>query len=123
MQFLCNRGRHSDELKGPSLVHISLLEAFLETPRTPFFLSGFDISTHRFMCGRAHRVELIYTWALHTGLELPVHTNYVKSVISVQIPWDKKLHGVLSTITLFSPIEESIPYLNDSRDVFQSHAR
>jgi len=44
MQFLCHRGRHSDERPIAGRVahwfRDLLLEAFLETPRTPFFNQG-----------------------------------------------------------------------------------
>ena len=38
----------------------------------PFFYQGLVhryIRMHRVLCGRVYRVDLIYTWAEHTGLE------------------------------------------------------
>lgn len=123
---ICQCGRHSDGRP------ISLT-LNLEKPLVPFFFSSpyfirvqfiSNISRHRTMCGRAHRVGLIHTWAMHTGLEPPPgHTNDVKRVISVQFPWEsKKLQGSVECYqdNFTCPHRGWIPYLNHSRDVFQS---
>jgi len=75
---------------------------------------------HRTMCGQAHKVGLIHTWTMHTGLEpLNVRTRYetdtndVKRVISVQFPWERKKNlrvlWSVTKITLFAPIEDGFP--------------
>ena len=70
----CHRGRHSDRRLCLGL-HIDSTTLNLGGSKNlsyPLFYQGLVhryISMHRVLCGRAYRVDLIYTWAEHTGLE------------------------------------------------------
>ena len=76
---------------------------------------------HRTMCGQAHKVGLIHTWAMHTGLEpLNVRTRYETDTQMMSrelFPYnshgkgkkDLRVLWSVTKITLFAPIEDGFP--------------